>query len=176
MRPGGRWIVVAVGLSLAVLALTSSGASGRRRRSSPARSRVVVLAHVTQREASSRPRAVVGRAHVRVWLDGSWCWFADPRADHVGGPQGKTFVGWIDWRGHVTVGSYDPNSGVTHTHVVGTLFHDDHGSPAVLVEPDKRLTGFYSGHNGSRMSYRTTRHPENISSWGRTPHVRPTLP
>jgi hypothetical protein len=76
------------------------------------------------------------------------------------------FVGWLDWSGSVTVGAYDPEFGVFSKHVVGHLFHDDHSAPAIFVEPDERLTVFWSAHNGSAMYYRSTLRPEDISAWG----------
>src|SRR5690348_13872444 len=42
------------------------------------------------------------------WGPGAWSWFADPRAVEV---DGKTFVGWIDWDGRVTIGGFDPDGG-----------------------------------------------------------------
>jgi BNR repeat-containing family member len=110
------------------------------------------------------------------WGHGSWSWFADPRAVRVTGLDDKTFVAWIDWEGRVTVGSYDRRSGEMRTHVVGYLFHDDHGNPAVLVEPDNRLTVFWSGHNGSAMHYRTSSRPEEIRRWGPVRTIRSQLP
>jgi BNR repeat-containing family member len=109
-----------------------------------------------------------GVAHSTVprmgsWGPGSWCWFGDPRAVRVGG---QTFVGWIDWQGAIRVGAFDASSGIVGTAMVGHMFHDDHGSPALLVEPGNRLTVFWSGHNGSRMFYRTTVAPADIGAWG----------
>lgn len=105
------------------------------------------------------------RGQVVVWSKGAWSWFGDPRAVHVGGALGKTFVGWIDWNGNVTIGAYDPRFGLLTSYVVGHLFHDDHSTPAILVEPDQRLTVFWSGHNGSEMEYRTTLAPDDITAW-----------
>jgi hypothetical protein len=97
---------------------------------------------------------------------GSWSWFADPRAIHVAAPRDETFVGWISWSGAIVVGAYDAATGTFRTSTVGHLFHDDHGNPAILVEPDGRLTVFWSGHDGPRMYYRTTQQPEDITTWG----------
>ena len=105
------------------------------------------------------------------WGDGAWSWFGDPRAVYVAGRDDEVFVGWIDWSGNVTVGAYDPRLGVTSQHVIGHLRHDDHDAPAILVEPDKRLTVFFSGHNGADMYYRSTLRPEDISAWGPLQHV-----
>ena len=105
------------------------------------------------------------------------------RASRIATPRDMTFVGWIDWRGRVKVGAYDATTGRTQTSVVGALYHDDHGSPSILVEPDKRLTVFWSAHNGSALHYRSTLAPEDISTWGpvRTvpsppPAIMPGLP
>lgn len=107
--------------------------------------------------------------------NGAWCWFQDPRAVSVGGPDGKTFAGWIAWDGALTVGAFSA-TGVLHTHVVGYWIHDDHASPVLLMEPDKRLTVFWADHNGHTMNYRTTYRPEDISAWGPVRHVRSRLP
>ncbi len=115
--------------------------------------------------AAARARHVAAHGKV-VWAPGSWCWFADPRAVNVTVPHPETIVGWIDWHGRVTVGAYEPGAGVVRSHVVGYLFHDDHGSPSLLVEPDNRITVFWSGHDGPRLKYRTTRRPGDITAWG----------
>ena len=111
--------------------------------------------------------AGVARAEAQVvtWSPGSWNWFGDPRAVHVGGPSGETFVGWIDWNGNVTIGAYDPRLGLLNDYTVAHIFHDDHSSPSILVEPDQRLTVFWSAHNGAQLDYRTTLRPEDITAW-----------
>ncbi len=53
---------------------------------------------------------------------------------------------------------------------------DDHGSPSILLEPDHRLTVFWSAHSGPTMNYRTSTRPLDISSWGPTRHVADDLP
>ncbi len=108
---------------------------------------------------------------IGTWGHGAWSWFGDPRAVEVTGQYNEIFVGWIDWSGNVVVGAYDPDFGVTRTHVLATLFHDDHSAPSIFVEPDKRLTVFWSGHNGAEMDYRSTLRPEDISAWGPVQHV-----
>jgi hypothetical protein len=110
-------------------------------------------------------------APVRTIARGSWCWFGDPRAVHVGGRHGPTFIGWIGWHGQITVALYRPGRGVVRRHVIGKLAVDDHGSPSILVEPDKRLTVFWSGHGGPHMNYRTTRRPLDLRTWGPLHHV-----
>jgi hypothetical protein len=111
-----------------------------------------------------------------VWGNGSWCWFADPRAVRVGGQSGAVFVGWLSWTGAVTIGEFDPDLGTRETHVVGYLFHDDHSSPSIYVEPDQRLTVFFSAHNGSAMYERTSLQPDNITAWGPVERVPVQIP
>lgn len=139
------------------------------------RSRIVVCAAaVVALLCLSAPAQ--GRSRFGSFGHGSWCWFADPRAIQVTGQYDETFVGWIDWKGAIVIGAYDASFGVVRTHVIGYQFRDDHSSPSILVEPDKRLTVFWSGHNGPRMNFRTTLRPEDISRWGPREHVRSALP
>jgi hypothetical protein len=123
--------------------------------------RVPVLAAVLAFNLAPAATASIGN-----WGDGSWCWFGDPRAVRVATPLDRTFVGWIDRAGGITIGSYDAATRTTKKTVLASAYHDDHSSPSLLVEPDKRLTVFWSGHNGSALYYRTSRHPESISGWG----------
>jgi hypothetical protein len=135
----------------------------------------VLLALMTAAgSAAQAPRTVA--TPIGSWGRGAWSWFADPRAIHVDSPRDETFAGWIGWNGSIEVGSDDALTGATATHTVGHLFHDDHGSPALQVEPDKRLTVFWSGHNGRAMHYRTTLRPEDISAWGPVGEVPARLP
>jgi hypothetical protein len=84
----------------------------------------------------------------------------------VVGRRDRVFVGWIDRTGSIRVGAYDAGIGLLGSSVVGRLLPDDHSAPAILVEPDQRLTVFWSAHNGTDMYYRTTRRPEEIRTWG----------
>jgi hypothetical protein len=84
---------------------------------------------------------------------------------NLGAPYNETFAGWIDWTGAVRVAAIDPTCHVEQSAVLGRLFHDDHASPAILVEPDGRLTVFWSGHNGPAMYYRTTLRPADVTAW-----------
>jgi BNR repeat-containing family member len=156
-------------LALAVIAagaVQAQAGAPERARAAPAK------------RATSRPRsaaALVPREQVGSFGHGSWCWFGDPRAVRVVGRYDETYVGWIDWRGQITVGAYDPSFGAMRTHVIGHMFHDDHSSPAIFVEPDKRLTVFWSGHDGPTMFYRSTLRPEDISAWGPVERVHSRL-
>jgi hypothetical protein len=160
MRSRATWISLA--LAALVLGATQAPAGAARR---PARAR-------TAAGAAQIPRADL----VGTWGPGSWCWFGDPRAVSVSGQYDETFVGWIDWRGGIDVGAFDPSFGVLQRHTIGYIYHDDHSSPAILVEPDKRLTVFWSAHNGRAMNARTTLRPEDITAWGPLEHVQTTVP
>jgi len=111
------------------------------------------------------------RSSFGTWGPGAWSWFGDPRAVYVTGQYDEIFLGWIDWSGNVTIGAYDPEFGVMRTAVVGHLKHDDHSAPSMFVEPDKRLTVFWSGHDGREMEYRSTLRPEDITAWGPLQHL-----
>lgn len=100
--------------------------------------------------------------------NGAWCWFGDPRAVRVTGQRDQDVVGWIDTHGGVTVDAIDRRTGQQQKVVLGHLREDDHSDPSLLVEPDKRITAFYSGHSGKHMYYRTTVRPEDVSAWGPT--------
>jgi BNR repeat-containing family member len=135
---------------------------------------LVVAAPAAGRSRRAHPHA--HRAQVQTFGRGSWCWFADPRAIHIPGADDETVVGWIDWRGAITLGAYDNVFGSVRTHVIGYQRTDDHASPSILVEPDDRLTVFWSGHDGPAMNYRTSLHPRDIDHWGPLRHVHSDLP
>ena len=124
-----------------------------------------------RRTARGHGRVAPTRSRFGTWGHGSWSWFGDPRAVYVAGQYDEIFVGWIDWSGNVVVGAYDPAFGVSSRHVIAHHYHDDHSAPSIFVEPDKRLTAFWSGHNGAEMYYRSTLRPEDISAWGPVQHV-----
>jgi hypothetical protein len=113
------------------------------------------------------------RARILTLGQGSWCWFADPRAVQLGS---ASFVAWIDWTGAIVVAKYQGAREAVHTTVVGYQAKDDHSSPSILVEPDKRLTLFWSGHNGPALKFRTTVRPRDISTWGPLQQVHSDLP
>jgi BNR repeat-containing family member len=172
MKLRGRWIAVAVVLLALAAAIWVGGGTAQRapRRASARESvedsavREVVL-----------PYSLRG-ARMVVWAHGSWCWFGDPRAVQVGGRRDETFVGWIGWRGQITIGAFQARTGVMKSHVIGLQAVDDHADPAILVEPDGHLTAFWSGHSGPQMDYRTTLRPYDIGAWGPVHHLRSRLP
>jgi hypothetical protein len=123
-----------------------------------AAARVVIVPARTRAARSTTPAPAV-----TTLGEGSWCWFADPRAVELGG---VTYVGWISWQGAITIAEYRPHIGLVASEVIGNAYHDDHSSPSILIEPDGRLTVFYSSHNGSRLYERTSTTPAEITSWG----------
>jgi hypothetical protein len=103
---------------------------------------------------------------------GGWSFFGDPRSVQVGG---RIFTGWTTMGGRVQVSQFDPASGETTVKTLGPQLSDgdDHENPSLLVRGDGRLMAFYSPHSGrlyptrraSRLYYRTTVNPADISSW-----------
>jgi hypothetical protein len=99
--------------------------------------------------------------------DGGWSWFADPRAVTYTGEHTRTYVGWVDREGDVTVESFDHATRASASAVLHAAFQqDDHANPSLLVRPDGRLVAFYSKHNGASMLYRVATNPEDVTSWG----------
>jgi hypothetical protein len=120
----------------------------------------------TQTTATAAPTAI--REQVSPSASdgtGAWCWFADPRAVQY---AGQSYVGWLDADGNVVVASYDAAGRRSHTTIVRRrLGADDHDNPVLLVEPDGRLTVFYSRHDGrGGLMYRRTDRPRDIGAWG----------
>lgn len=97
---------------------------------------------------------------------GGWCWFADPRAINHRGAHNRTYIGWIDRDGGIRVASYDHATRLRTTIVLHWgLSRDDHNNPALHMLPDGRLIVFYSRHGGSKMYYRVSRRPEEVTAW-----------
>ena len=104
---------------------------------------------------------------------GGWSWFGDPRAVHHKRTHSRTYIGWIDREGTIRVASYDHGTRVRTTAVLRwRLGIDDHNNPSLHVLPDGRLMVFYSRASRKRMSYRVSRRPEDIRSWGRERTLR----
>lgn len=103
----------------------------------------------------------------RTLGDGGWSWFGDPRAVHFAGRRRKTYVGWVDREGAVTVASFDHRSRHVERAVLRRgLSVDDHNSPGLLIGPDAHLTVFYTGPGRASMHLRRSAQPEDVSSWG----------
>ena len=80
-------------------------------------------------------------------FNGSWCWFSDPRAVYFEGKYKRTYAGWIDNYGNITIGSYDHDTHKIETHIIKeNLEVDDHDNPALLFDGDGKLLVFYTRH------------------------------
>lgn len=97
---------------------------------------------------------------------GAWCWFGDPRAVHR---DGRTFVGWVSAAGEIVVACHDHTSGATRRAVLMADFPvDDHNNPSLAIDPDGRVTVFWTGHADrihTAMYYRRTTSPLDIGAW-----------
>ena len=149
---------VTLGL-LGASALTASG-GGSLATTGTARAGARVVAS----PASCGPRRGVCPAQV-VLGDGAWCWFADPRAVHIDRDGlDEVVAGWLSPTGQVIVETID-RRGKAIQAVVSHTYPDDHNAPALAVEPDNRITVYWSTHNGHHLYYQTTRRPGDITSW-----------
>lgn len=117
-------------------------------------------------------RAARSNFHAEViTTSGAWCWFADPRAVYSA-RHSKTFVGWVDTIGSITVTSISHKNGRKITANIAPKFQrDDHSNPALYITPGGRIVAFWSAHTGSDMFYRVTKRSGNVSSWGKIHRV-----
>ena len=68
-------------------------------------------------------------------FNGSWCWFSDPRAVYFEGKHKRTYSGWVDNYGNITVGFYDHETQEIKTHIVKeNLEVDDHDNLSILFD------------------------------------------
>ena len=113
------------------------------------------------------PETAKGEAFESFAEDGSWCWFSDPRALFYEGEHARTYAGWIDQSGNVTVGYYDHNTQEIHQEVLhAKLEVDDHDNPSLLMDSDGKLMVFYSKHaRGEPIYLMKAKHAESISEW-----------
>ncbi|MBJ2176067.1 glycoside hydrolase family 88 protein [Aureibaculum sp. A20] len=80
-------------------------------------------------------------------FNGSWCWFSDPRAVYYEGKYKRTYSGWIDNYGNITVGWYDHDTKKVATHIVKkNLEIDDHDNPSILFDDEGKLLVFFNRH------------------------------
>lgn len=103
--------------------------------------------------------------------EGTWCWFADPRALHYENEKGTinaTYVGYIDSHGSIKATQVDWKTKTTNEVLVRSWFQpDDHNNPAFLVLPDERIMLIYSRHTDEAcFYYRISKRPGDITSLG----------
>jgi len=103
----------------------------------------------------------------RTLGDGGWCWFGDPRALYFADRHRKTYVGWVDRSGDLTVASFDHRTRHVERAVLKRgLSVDDHNSPGLLMRANGHLSVYYTGVDRQRMHYRRASDPEDITNFG----------
>ena len=107
-----------------------------------------------------------------ITFNGSWCWFTDPRAVYFEGDFKRTYAGWVDNYGNITVGYYDHDSKEIATHIVKRKLEvDDHDHPSLLFDKEGRLLVFFNRHGYGKSSVAPpgylirAKEKENISEW-----------
>lgn len=114
----------------------------------------------------SAPEGKQAESYLSFADDGAWCWFSDPRAIYFEGKHKRTYAGWIDHRGNVTVGLYDHSSKAIETSIVHKeLEVDDHDNPGLFIDDDGKLWLTYSKHSGNRLYLVKSKNSEDISAW-----------
>ena len=105
--------------------------------------------------------------------NGSWCWFADPRAVSANGRTWYCFTRIVTINtgyGSVVIAQYDHTSGVTTQYVLKAGFaalEDDHCNPTILIRPDGCLVVFYTLHSSpTGIWFRISVNPYDASAWG----------
>ena len=157
-RRGRALLIVLLGMLVAL------GVAGTGVVSGPGGGAARAVSRPVASPASCGPTQGVCPAQVVVGT-GAWCWFADPRAVHIDrGGIDEVVVGWLTPTGKVMVETIDAHGRARQTEISHD-YADDHNSPTISVEPDNRITVYWSVHNGARLYYETTLHPGDISSW-----------
>ncbi|MDP6526293.1 MAG: BNR-4 repeat-containing protein [Kiritimatiellia bacterium] len=112
------------------------------------------------------PPAQPGESYANLSDDGAWCWFADPRAIYHEGRHKRTYVGYVTGpEGTVIVSAFDHATKQVCSATLRTFKRNDHLNPVLLFRPDGRLMIFYCDQRGKDMYYRSTKNPEDITSW-----------
>lgn len=114
---------------------------------------------------------------------GAWSFFGDPRALKRGD---DLYTGWINTKGYVQVAKLNLETGKKDTATLAPNLGrpDDHNNPSLAMDKSGRLTAYYSPHSGrmlpltgkSRMYYRTTKKPGDLSSWTKVRHIPTNSP
>ena len=106
-----------------------------------------------------------GESYLSFADDGAWCWFSDPRAIYFDGKYRRTYAGWIDHSGNVTVGFYDHDRKTIETKIVHKeLEVDDHDNPGLFLDQEGKLWLTYSKHSGDRIYLAKGKNAEDIST------------
>jgi hypothetical protein len=108
-----------------------------------------------------------GESYLSFAYNGAWCWFSDPRAIYFKGQHRRTYAGWVDSFGNITVGFYDYDLKRIETNVLHkNLERDDHSNPSLFIDRTGKLKVFYSKHASSEPIYLLkAKNAEDISDW-----------
>ncbi len=104
---------------------------------------------------------------VSMTFDGAWCWFSDPRAIYYKGSMEKTYIGWVDSYGDVSIASFNHVTGYIDTKVLyDGLQVDDHDTPSILIDSKGIIYVFFNKHGGPHPLYfMKSLKPEDVSEW-----------
>ncbi len=103
---------------------------------------------------------------VKITDNGSWCWFADPRAVYA---NDQYYGGYVDSTGNVWNFSYNPVKQEVKTFKqFDKIAKDDHCNPSIITLKDGKLVTFFSGHGGmsnTPIYYRISKNKYDITEW-----------
>ncbi len=104
-------------------------------------------------------------------FNGSWSWFSSPSAKYY---NGKTYAGWVDNSGNITIGSYNHSNGEVLTKVIKERVEvDDRNNPSVLIGKDGSIMAvYYTSNNRERggestICFAKSLNKEDISKWSK---------
>ncbi len=127
---------------------------------------IIILTFSAGKRISVPESPQPGESYLSFTEDGAWCWFSDPRAIYFNGKYRRTYAGWIDHIGNVTVGFYDHDRKTIETAIVNKgLEVDDHDNPGLFLDKGGKLWVTYSKHSGDCIYLVKGKNPEDISTW-----------
>ncbi len=126
---------------------------------------VFIIASCQKHSINSNPPK--GEDYLSFTENGSWCWFSDPRAIYYEGKFKRTYAGWIDSEGNVSVGYFDHTSHkIESTIIHKKLEPDDHNNPSLFIDNSGHLFVLYSKHaTNEPIHLLKTSNPEDIFLW-----------
>lgn len=128
---------------------------------------LLVLFALLACQEKEKNTSMAGESYRSLATNGAWCWFSDPRALYYAGKFRRTYAGWIDSFGNITVGFYDHDLDTVVSAVVAQNVEvDDHDNPSLLINRDGTITVFFSKHasHDPIVMVHSSR-PEDISEW-----------
>jgi hypothetical protein len=126
---------------------------------------IPVFSQDMMRHSLDSKTGIYSEGYQSFTFNGSWTWFSDPRAVYYEGEHKRTYAGWIDNYGDVTIAYFDHKTQTIQSSVVyDNLEIDDHNNPSILFDETGRLLVFFNKHNGGMYLIKSTS-PESISAW-----------